>query len=802
MNFKGLRFKLIAIVALSLLLLLAVQFTASQSLLLQGYNKLESEKTYIQISNAKKMVAQQGQQLEGLSKDWAHSDDSYDYMVTHKQAYIDSNFNKEVFSKLKINAIFITNNQGQIIYQSAYDFANDKPWSIPPKLNLAVSNNGVYVRPTKAGYITGLLWSPVGLMMVSAVDILPIHAKGSRRGVLIMMRLIDPLLLQQIETIVGAKISIMDLSDPNKLADNIKLVGQKIASPNGWAMQTLNKNEVAAYAKLQSVYPGHDLLLKIVCDRKILELGKGSASLIFWSIGSIVLILLILSVLFDKLLIARLAKLSRSVSLINESTDSAARLPAIGGSDEISNLAHCINSMLASLDDQQKALKESEFLWRFAIEGAGDSVWDWNIQTGEMQYSTLWKKMFGYSEEDILPSYDEWVSRIDPKDQAYVAMIKQDYLEGKTDVFVAEYRVRCKYNQCKWILSRGMMLSRSDEGKPSRMLGTHTDITDRKLAEAELKIAAIAFESQEGMMITDADTVILRVNRAFTLITGYTAKEAVGKTPQLISSGQHDDAFYAAMWESLNNKYVWEGEVWNRRKNGEAHPEHVTITVVRDDNGIVTNYVATLTDITVRKAAEEEVMRLAFYDSLTGLPNRRLLFDRLKRASIYCARSGRACAILFLDLDYFKALNDTLGHDIGDLLLQQVAFRLESCVREGDTVARLGGDEFVIMLENLSEQALDAAKQTEEIGKKILAILNQPYQLAHHQYHSTPSIGAVLINNQNQAPAQILKQADIAMYQAKKDGRNRLRFFDPQIEAYLVERHLTTSLPKLLIKNT
>ncbi|MGZ8982501.1 MAG: EAL domain-containing protein [Methylotenera sp.] len=308
------------------------------------------------------------------------------------------------------------------------------------------------------------------------------------------------------------------------------------------------------------------------------------------------------------------------------------------------------------------------------------------------------------------------------------------------------------------------------------------DITDYKKAETELLIAATAFESQEGMFVTDANSLILRVNHAFTNITGYAANEVVGQTPQRLSSGLHNAAFYAAMWASINSTGAWEGEIWDRRKNGEVYPEHLTITAVKDMDGTVTNYVATLTDITVSKAAADEIMNLAFYDPLTSLPNRRLLLDRLKQALASSARSGREGALLFLDLDHFKTLNDTLGHDIGDLLLQQVAERLTSCVREGDTVARLGGDEFVVMLENLSEQDIEAASQAETIGTLILAALNQPYQLATHVYHSTSSIGATLFNDHQSEMEELLKQADIAMYQAKAAGRDTLRFFDPQMQ--------------------
>lgn len=317
----------------------------------------------------------------------------------------------------------------------------------------------------------------------------------------------------------------------------------------------------------------------------------------------------------------------------------------------------------------------------------------------------------------------------------------------------------------------------------------------------ELCVAETAFETQEGIIVTDANSLIIRVNHAFTEITGYNKNEVLGQNPRILSSGRHDKYFYELMWRSVQRTGKWEGEIWNRRKNGEIYPERLVITAVKNPGGIVVNYVATLADISISRAASDEIRHLAFYDPLTRLPNRRLLIDRLGHALITSARSGKKGALLFLDLDNFKSLNDTLGHDIGDLLLQQVAQRTEACVRDGDTVARLGGDEFVVVLENLSLDSLEAAHQTGVIAEKISSSLNLPYQLASHVYHCTPSIGAVIFNGHNNTTDELFKQADIAMYQSKKDGRNLIRFFDSKMQdkidlRVLNERELRTALQK------
>lgn len=319
-------------------------------------------------------------------------------------------------------------------------------------------------------------------------------------------------------------------------------------------------------------------------------------------------------------------------------------------------------------------------------------------------------------------------------------------------------------------------------------LAVTRDINQRKLADQQLRIAATVFESQEGMVVTDSHNRILRVNKAFTDMSGYSAEELIGQNPRLFQSGRQNRDFYDAMWKSILATDAWEGEIYNKRKNGEIYPDYLTITAVKDANGIVTHFVGTHMDITLRKQAAEEIERLAFYDPLTKLPNRRLLQDRLKPALAASHRNGRKGALLFIDLDNFKTLNDTLGHDMGDLLLQQVAERLSSCVREGDTVARLGGDEFVAMLQDLDEQSLEAAKQAEITGNKILSVLNRPYKLGVHDYISTPSIGAALFGERKQSADELLKHADIAMYQAKTSGRNALRFFDQKTQKAIEAR--------------
>ena len=314
-----------------------------------------------------------------------------------------------------------------------------------------------------------------------------------------------------------------------------------------------------------------------------------------------------------------------------------------------------------------------------------------------------------------------------------------------------------------------------------------TDVTASKRAETELRVAAIAFESQESMMVTDDVGNILRVNSAFLKHTGFSTAELVGKTPAILKSGRHDDFFYQQMWALLKKNGVWSGTIWNRYKNGKIYAEWLNLSAVRAGSGTITHYVGSYTTIARNPEAEAEIHRLAYYDSLTLLPNRRFLQDRMEQSMAHCARTGCHGAVLFADLDNFKLLNDAYGHDIGDLLLTMVARRLEAATPPESTVARLSGDEFVIVLDNLSSTREEAIEQARYVADRLCSSLTQPYDLGN-DYQCTVSVGVVLFRDQHHGVKRLLKRADLALYEAKSAGRNRVHFFDRDMQNQLETR--------------
>ncbi|GAB3359637.1 MULTISPECIES: EAL domain-containing protein [Giesbergeria] len=316
------------------------------------------------------------------------------------------------------------------------------------------------------------------------------------------------------------------------------------------------------------------------------------------------------------------------------------------------------------------------------------------------------------------------------------------------------------------------------------LLGLYSDITARKQTESELRLYASIFSySAEAQLICDPERRILAVNRAFTQLTGYTLEDVRGKNPGILSSGQNTPDTYKAMWADLNHSDHWQGEIVDRRKDGSVYPKWLSISVVRDSEGNLTHYVGGFMDISERKKAENHIAYLAHHDTLTGLQNRYSLLNKLEQALATARRAGRMLAVMFIDLDRFKTINDTLGHACGDALLQQVADRLRANVRDSDIVARFGGDEFVVVLSDVEDAAA-----TSRVANKLLEILRVPYLISPHELHSSPSIGIALFPSDGNEPDILMKNADVAMYHAKREGRNNTQFFTAALNESTAER--------------
>lgn len=416
---------------------------------------------------------------------------------------------------------------------------------------------------------------------------------------------------------------------------------------------------------------------------------------------------------------------------------------------------------------------------KLATEASGVGIWEFDLVTKHYQWDDAMFALFGLDQKQAGPRNDEWIKLLTPIDlqrmrEATRVAIKKDARFDMT------FQIRRPDGQVRFMRNRAALYS-DDHGVPRRLIGATEDVTQRKQQEADLRVAAAAFESHESTLVTNAQVNILRVNQAFTALFGYAASEVLGQSPRLLKSGRHEADFYAAMWSELLQNQRWQGEVWNTRKSGEEFACWLSITAVCDDAGAVTHYVATHTDITLRKAAEDEVKHLAFFDPLTNLPNRRLLTDRLHQGVTHAKRDQSHVALIFVDLDRFKPVNDRYGHAAGDQLLQAVAHRLRACVRESDTVARVGGDEFVVLLDGIG-QTIDAM----QVAEKIHAVLLEPFRLSSGQsVHISSSAGIAIYPEHGMDETTLSRHADVAMYAAKAAGRDQYVVYASSLEQTL-----------------
>lgn len=446
------------------------------------------------------------------------------------------------------------------------------------------------------------------------------------------------------------------------------------------------------------------------------------------------------------------------------------------------NLERLVAERTASLNNAQK------------IAHLGS--WEIDRVTGELSWSDEMFRIIEIDDSNIGPDYALFQAAIHPEDRGEVIRVNSNSL-ADMQPYQLIYRLLMPDGRIKWVEEHCSNYVDS-EGMVIRSAGTIQDVTLREEAAVQLRIAAVAFDTQEAIIVTDKNANIIKVNKAFELTTGYMESEVLGKNPRLLKSDRHDQAFYQSMWQVINANDRWSGEVWDRRKSGEIYPKWLTITVVKV-GGLVSHYVGVFVDMSERKQAEDEIRRLAFFDPLTLLPNRRLLLERLQIALSQSARNQSHGALMFMDLDHFKLINDTRGHAYGDEMLVEVAHRLAKSVRETDTTARLGGDEFVVLLEGLHANLNDAATQASAVAEKIRVSLSQAYLIADYEFISSTSIGVVLFNGEALEIDELFKRADMAMYQAKECGRNAVRFFEPAMQTMLDSRALLENALRLAV---
>ncbi|RZS52951.1 EAL and GGDEF domain-containing protein [Sphaerotilus mobilis] len=445
--------------------------------------------------------------------------------------------------------------------------------------------------------------------------------------------------------------------------------------------------------------------------------------------------------------------------------------------------------------EARQAQRRTEDNLLLAVEGTGDGLWDWDLISDNVGYSVAFERLLRYEGQTPFSARFLFRDRLHPDDRERCVNAVRDAIKQGIR-FDATYRLMCFDGEYRWFQGRGMC-HRAPDGQPLRFSGVLSDLSDRLRDEERLRLAAQVLDStQEGVMITNAQRRIVSVNRAFTTLLGYTEAEVLGRTPRMLSSGRHEAAFYDAIWAELDQTGQWKGEIWNRRKDGELMPELLSISAVHDITGAISHYVGVFADISRMKDSEARLEFLAHHDPLTRLPNRLLFNQQMEQALHQAQREHRRLAVLLLDLDRFKDINDSYGHLAGDELLQHVAQRLTGRLRQSDTLARLGGDEFALLMHDLRYDD-DAAR----LASELLGALSQPWRSSDGvEVNVGVSIGICIYPDHGQTSQALLQGADAALYRAKGDGRGVYRYYADEMTQSARERlHLETRLRRALV---
>ncbi len=515
--------------------------------------------------------------------------------------------------------------------------------------------------------------------------------------------------------------------------------------------------------RIGSLFVEHDLSVAIARARYDARIWSTIFAIVAISVA------MIIAAMLNRLVSRRAERIVAATKRV-AAGDLTARVEMVGN-DELAQLARAFDEMVFQRMSAETMLRQNEESLRYMLQTSPVAV----IIVSEQQRKILFANQ----------SYGELVEQ---QEQQLIGMDPRKYYANSDDCKTALRElggggsVRNRLTELtipdvgsKWVLASYLKLEYQQQ---PAVLEWFYDITDRKRNEDELQLASLVYQnSSEAIEVVDEDDRIIAVNPAYTELTGYNEADVLGKTPAVLSSGHHDKAFYQAMWQELNDSGHWQGEIWNRRKDGDVFPIWVTINTVYNNDRTVHRRVALFSDISKRKQAEEIIWKQANYDALTGLPNRRMFCDRLEQEVKKAHRNEQAMALLFIDLDHFKEVNDTLGHHIGDELLVEAAQRIEGCVRESDTVARLGGDEFTVIISQLT-----GSRHVEEIAVAIIEKLVAPFCLGNERIHISASIGITLYPDDGVDSEQLLKNADQAMYVSKQQGRNRYSYFTPSLQ--------------------
>ena len=805
-----LRSKTLIAIGGAVLCSLLIVYVISATVLVRPFLQIDSDAARRDAERARDAISEDIRVLDTVAGDYATWDETCTFVETRNASYITRNLADGALMNLGVETIAVTDASHRVVFSKSMDLERGVARSTSKEfLDQLRPGSPLVDRLQSRGRAKGVLLLRAGPMLVASRPILTSNGQGPVRGAVIMARPLNTASLREMASLTHLTLSLHRWDEPS-LPGSLRAALAPVSGSGEAVALPRDSGPMAGYVVLADIAHKPVLVLRAEGPDRVYKLGQASVR---YFLGIFVLsgmmVALVALMLLENNILVRLGRLSSTVKSISTSSDLSVRV-SDRGEDELSQLAGAMNGMLSALEQSQHELRASEERYRAFVEQSSEAVWrvefqqPLSISAGEeeqvehiLRYGTLVEandvtaRMHGHQRaEDVIGMTFAELFRT-PKVPEYVrAFIRGGY--RVTDV-ITEHPLADGGTQ--YLLDHVVGIVEHDH--LIRAWGIQRDITMQRRREAQLRMQTSAINAaSDEVIITGFDGRIEFVNPAFERETGFSAGEMMGKDSHCLESGAHDQAFYDELWSTVRSGKSWQGEMISRRKDGSSFTADTIVTPVKNDKGMIEHFVSIKRDITEKKAYEEQLDRLAHHDSLTGLPNRLTLSNRLGLRLAHAREHGEMLAVMFLDLDRFKFVNDTLGHSAGDHLLKLAAERLVGLLRGVDTIARTGGDEFMVILSGLSSTR-DAAK----IAQRVLDGFSDPFLVEGHEIFVSTSIGVSFYPADGADTETLVKHADAAMYRAKEHGRNSCQFFTRSLseaanERMTVERRLRQALSR------
>jgi diguanylate cyclase (GGDEF)-like protein/PAS domain S-box-containing protein len=772
-----LRSKTILLVSAALVALLAMIYVSSRAVLLRSFAGLEEDATRRDLQRAVNALECRIEELDITTYDWASWDDTYQFMQDRNPAYVEANLLDDTLVALGLNALLLVAPSGEVVFDKAVDLQEEAQVPVPQSLFGHLTADGLLSAIQQPGsHIRGILELPEGLVLVSSRPILSSEDEGPLRGWLIMARYLDLIEVQRLAHVTDSVLTIQPARNATQPVQVETVQSALAETPSFTVVRPLSDDIVAGYTVLPDIYGEPGVLVGVELPREIYGQGQAAVAYVLTAILLVGLAFGALQcVMLDRQVLARIMELSTGIARIGSHEDLSTRVDA-KGQDELSRLGAQINDMLERLQRTQADLKRSEERYRELVESANEIIYTHDLRGNLISANPAALKAYGYASDQI--SYLNVADLVDPDFLSLAQQKIRDMPSNPSETTPYEILTYTKSGRPIW-LEVGTRIVQPQDGGPE-VQSIARDITQRREAQQALrkekeKLDIVLETFPLGVAIISKDGRYEYMNAKFVEMFGYTQQE--------IPTGRA--WFEKAYPEEAYRRQVisaWKRDLRDSRP-GEARPRTFTVRCKDGSDKVIHFRPVSLRDaeqflvcedITERQQAEEMIKHMAYHDPLTGLPNRLLFDDRLQAALARARRTGEKLAVMVLDLDDFKEVNDALGHTVGDRLLQAVGERLTALLRETDTICRMGGDEFLILLTGIG-----APENAVKTAHKVLEAIRNPFHLDGRELGITTSLGVAVYPDDAQDMDMLIRRTDLAMYLAKKMGRDKYQRFRP-----------------------